>query len=142
MWLFLAPSSIFQLPPENVGIRTVLRVPASGSSAQTLSNQQDHFQCQCLGGGRGGGRRNPWQQAVLHQGPSALGFTLFSQLQKPASVRAHLFSQAVSQKCKKTSTCTLQDSCLGRPGLQLVLRLFLHRANVRTEGLTATFHKP
>lgn len=110
LWLFLAPSSIFQLPSENVGMRTVLHVPALGSAALTLSNQQDHFQCQSLRGGRGGGRRIPWQQAALHRGPSALGFTLFSQLQKPASVRADLFPQAVSSKCIKTLSCTLQDS--------------------------------
>lgn len=30
LWLLLAPSSIFQLPSENVGIRTVLHVPAPG----------------------------------------------------------------------------------------------------------------
>lgn len=110
LWLFLAPSSIFQLPSENVGIRTVLHVPAWGPAALTLSNQQDHFQCQSLRGGRGGGRRNPWQRAELHRGPSALGFTLFSQLQKPASARADLFPQAVSWESKEILSCALQDS--------------------------------
>lgn len=69
LWLFLAPSSIFQLPSENVGIRTVLHVPAWGSAALTLSNQQDHFQCQSLRGGRGEGGGFLGSKLCFIQGP-------------------------------------------------------------------------